>query len=105
MRKKRYTCAMTSNLRPRKAPSPPPPLTAERLREVIGDIGTGAGWYVSGDLYRWYLSVCQEDGVLPVTHNAFGRALRSFGCRSEMRRVSGELCRCWFVPKKVVEGP
>lgn len=77
-------------------------LTPDNLRRVLEDMGQGTGWYVSGELYRWYTSMCAEDGLEPVTARKFGGVLRELGYRSATRRVDGVHRRCWLITRRAL---
>lgn len=79
-------------------------LTPENLKRLIEDMDRGPGWYASGDLYRWYVGMCQEDDLEPVTHRKFGAVLRDLGYRSDIRRVDGKHTRSWFISKRALRG-
>ena len=87
-------------LRPRKLAD----ITPENLKELINDIG-GPGTYPSADLYRWYVGMCREDDLEPVTKRMFGGALRQLGYRSVVRRVCGQPVRCWVISNRAVRDP
>lgn len=79
-------------------------LTPENLKELINDIG-GPGVYPASDLYIWYVGMCKEDDLEPVTKHMFGVTLRKLGYQSVVRRVCGEPARCWVISKRAVRDP
>ena len=79
-------------------------LTPENLRRLMEDMGTGPGWYPSADLYRWYVGMCREDGLEPVTQRKFGAVLRDLEYKSATRRVDGKHARCWFISNRALRG-
>lgn len=68
------------------------------------DVGTGPGWYPSADLYRWYVGMCEEDGLEPVTQRKFGAVLRELKYKSAIRRVDDKHARCWFISNRALRG-
>lgn len=68
------------------------------LLELIKDIG-GAGIYPTGDLYRWYVGMMEEEGRDPVTHRRFGMTLKGFGLANVSRSVEGKTVRCWILSR------
>lgn len=84
-------------LRPRRIAE----LTPENLKTLVEDIG-GPGWYAAGDLYRWYVGMCREDDLEPVTKKKFGTVLKAMGYQSKVRRVAGQNARCWFITRRAV---
>jgi Cdc6-like AAA superfamily ATPase len=79
-------------------------LTPENLRRLMEDIGRGPGWYASADLYRWYVGMCEEDKLEPVTQRKFGGVLRELKYRSAVRRVDGKHTRCWYISNRALRG-
>lgn len=79
-------------------------LTPDNLRILMEDMGTGPGWYTSGDLYRWYESMARQDKLQPVSQRKFGGVLRELGYKSARRRVDGVPARCWFITKRALRG-
>lgn len=79
-------------------------LTPENLRRVLEDMGGGPGWYTSSDLYRWYVSMCAEDDLEPVTQRKFGAVLKELGYRNATRRVDGVHRRSWFITRRALRG-
>jgi hypothetical protein len=77
-------------------------LTPESLRILMEDMGAEPGWYSSADLYTWYVGMCAEDELEPVTQRMFGGTLRSLGYRSAIRRVGGKHARCWFITRRAL---
>jgi hypothetical protein len=75
-------------------------LTADNLQAMLADMGTSPGWHAAADLYRWFSSLCEEEGLEPVTANQFGRDLRALGYRSAIRRDCGERRRSWFLTRR-----
>lgn len=80
-------------------PRPVADLTPENLRVLVEDL-EGPGWYSSADLYAYYLILAKRDGMEPVTHRAFGGALRALGYKDSTRRVAGVHRRGWFLPQR-----
>jgi len=89
-------------LRPRLVPVAD--LTTDNLQTLINDMGRGAGWYTSADLYDWYASMAREAELEPVTKKKFGMVLRELGYRSTIRRVDGKGARCWFISARAARG-
>lgn len=89
-------------LRPRLVPVAD--LTPDNLRALIEDMGRGAGWYTSADLYEWYEGMAAEAKLEPVTKKKFGMVLGELGYRSAIRRVDGKGARCWFLTKRAERG-
>lgn len=79
-------------------------LTPDNLRAVMTDMGRGPGWYPSADLYRWYVGMAQEEGLKPISQNAFGRSLTAMGYRASIRRFGGSLTRCRFISARAFRG-
>lgn len=79
-------------------------LDTHNLQALMEDMGTGPGWYVSADLYRWYASLVIAEGMQPPSKVAFGRALKALGYRNEIRRVDGKHCRSWFITQRALRG-
>lgn len=81
-------------------------LTAERLADVLDDMGAKPGWHASASLYRWYEGMCQEDGLVPISRQEFGVSLRRMGYRMMSRVIPGDVAkgRCWFIPHKAFHG-
>lgn len=77
-------------------------VTPENLRRVLEDIGRGAGWYTSAELYAWYASMCAEDGLAPVSVKAFGLGLKAMNYRPSTRRFDGKRARCWFISNRAL---
>jgi hypothetical protein len=77
-------------------------LTPENLRILMEDIGHGPGWYTSSDLYNWYRSMAEEDGLEAVSKKMFGMVLGRLGYRNATRLVGGKTARCWFITKKAL---
>jgi hypothetical protein len=82
-------------------PRPIADLTPENLRTIVEDIG-GPGWYTSAALYAWYVGMCQEEKLEPVTHRKFGGVLRELGYKTSIRRVAGKHSRCWFITRRAL---
>lgn len=85
-------------------PTGPAGLTPENLQRVMADMGTGPGWYASADLYRWYASMCAEDGLQPISVRKFGGALAELGYQPSSRRVEGKPARGWFISRRATRG-
>jgi hypothetical protein len=86
------------------APRPLAELTAENLKRLMEDKGAGAGWYASADLYTWYVGMCEEDELAPVSAKKFGMVLRELGYRRVNQRVEGVMTRGWFISNRALRG-
>lgn len=75
-------------------------LTGPCLRRILEDMGVGPGWIPSARIYGWYVSMCEEDDLVPVSTKQFGMSLRELGHTSSTRRVDGRLARGWFIKMK-----
>jgi phage/plasmid-associated DNA primase len=89
--------ALGDGLQPRRIAE----LTPENLKTLVEDIG-GPGWYPAGDLYRWYVGMCREDGLEPVSKKKFGMVLKAMGYQTKTRRVAGQNARCWLITRRAV---
>jgi hypothetical protein len=79
-------------------------VTPECLRLILQDMGAGAGWQASGALYRWYVMMCEEDNLAPVSAKAFGMALRAMGYVPKHQRVDGKITRGWKLTRRAERG-
>jgi hypothetical protein len=66
------------------------------------DMGTGAGWYTSAELYAWYVGLARENNLEPITQRTFGGALRAMEYTSAIRRWDGNHARCWFISRRAL---
>lgn len=79
-------------------PRPLADLTSENLKAILADMGAGPGWYASRDLYDWYVQMCREAGLAPVTKRMFGGSLAKLGYRRGLRRTpGGGAVRSWLL--------
>lgn len=79
-------------------------LTAGNLRAVLEDMGASPGWIPARDLYRWFSSMCREEGLEPVTANQFGRDLRALGYRNAIQRDYGTRRWSWLITQRAFRG-
>lgn len=63
---------------------------------LVKDIG-GAGVYASGDLYRWYVGMMEEQGREPVSQHMFSTVIKALGLQSETRSIHRKTTRCWRI--------
>jgi hypothetical protein len=82
----------------------PVALTAECLKTLLEDMGAQPGWHESGQLYRWYVGLCEQDGLPPVSAKAFGTSLKRLGYAPARRRFGGQIARCWFLTRRALRG-
>ena len=85
-------------------PRPIADLTPENLKILVDDMGAEPGWYTSASLYGWYLGMCKEAGLEPVTQKKFGMVLRELGYRTQVRRTDGTTARCWYLTRRAARG-
>jgi hypothetical protein len=69
---------------------------------MIEDMGQGAGFYTSSDLYTWYAAMTREDGAEPISVKKFGMVLRELGYKPRTQRVNGILRRGWFITMRAL---
>jgi hypothetical protein len=77
------------------------PVDQANVEALVMDMGLEPGSWVScASLYRWYVGMCREEDLEPLSQNAFGRAMTALGYRSSPRRVDDKVVRCRFMSGK-----
>jgi hypothetical protein len=77
------------------------PVDQANVEALVADMGLEPGtWVPCADLYRWYVGMCREENLEPLSQNGFGRAITALGYRAHPRRVGGKVVRCRFMSGK-----